>query len=148
MPKLTDMTQRSAQMLLKSAGLELGNLRYVPDLAQGAVLKQYYKGEEILPGQPIPKGSKIDLEVGDGLGSTTFNMPEVVGMQLDEAKFQIIGAGLKVGQVMIVDKEDAEPGTVVRQNPESGNKTRIGDVIDLWVVRPLDETNEEPPQDL
>jgi eukaryotic-like serine/threonine-protein kinase len=147
MPKLTDMTQRSAQMLLKSSGLELGNLRYVPDLAQGAVLKQFYKGEEILPGQPLPKGSKIDLEVGDGLGATTFSMPEVVGMLLEEAKFQIVGAGLKVGQVIIIDKEDAEPGTVVRQNPEAGNKTRIGDVIDLWVVRPLDETNGESPQD-
>lgn len=147
MPKLTDMTQRSAQMLLKSAGLELGNLRYVPDLAQGAVLKQLYKGEEILPEQPIAKGSKIDLEVGDGLGQTAFDMPSVIGMTLEDAKFQIVGAGLKVGQIMMVDKVEAEPGTVSRQNPDAGNKTRIGDVIDLWIVRPPEETNEEPQTD-
>ena len=147
MPKLTDMTQRSAQMLLKSSGLEIGNLRYVPDLAQGAVLKQMFKGEEILPGQPIPKGSKIDLEVGDGLGETRFDMPEIVGMTLDEAKFQIVGAGLKVGPIMEVEPDeakygDAAPGTVARQNPEANNNVRIGDVIDLWVIRPLDDSNE------
>jgi beta-lactam-binding protein with PASTA domain len=34
MPKLTDMTHRSAQMLLKSVGLEEGNISYVPDMAQ------------------------------------------------------------------------------------------------------------------
>ncbi|TDB65228.1 PASTA domain-containing protein [Arundinibacter roseus] len=148
MPKLTDMTQRSAQMILKSEGLEVGNLRYVPDLAQGAVLKQLYKGQEILPGQPIAKGSKIDLEIGDGLGATAFDMPSVVGMILDEAKFQIVGAGLKVGQIMYVEQEGVEPGMIVRQNPEPGNKTRIGDVIDLWVVGPLEEspseTDEQP----
>lgn len=139
MPQLTDMTQRSAQMRLKSVGLELGTLKYIPDLAQGAVLKQLYQGSEILPGQQIPKGSKIDLEIGDGLGNTTFSMPNVVGMSLEEAKFQIVGAGLKVGQIIAVDQEGAEPGSVVRQNPESGNKTRIGDVIDLWVVNPQAE---------
>ncbi|GAB2776501.1 hypothetical protein GCM10027275_19610 [Rhabdobacter roseus] len=140
MPKLTDLTYRSAQMLMKSMGLEIGTLRYVPDLAQNSVLKQLYNGKEILPGQPIAKGSKIDLEVGNGLGNTTFSAPSLIGMPLDEAKFQIDGAGLKTGQVIIVDEEGKEPGTVVRQNPEAGNKTRIGDVIDLWVVRP----NEEP----
>lgn len=145
MPKLTDMTQRSAQMLLKYSGLELGNLRYVPDIAEGSVLKQLYNGEEILPGQAIAKGSRIDLEVGEGLGRVPFNTPDMLGMTLEEAKFQIIGAGLKVGQIMEVDKEDAEPGTVVRQNPETGNNIRLGDVIDLWVTRPLAETNDIPP---
>lgn len=147
MPKLTDMTRRSAEMLLKSVGLELGSLTYVPDLAQNAVLKQLYNGREITPGQPIAKGSKIDLEVGDGQGNNTFSSPDLVGMQLEEAKFQIIGAGLKTGQIIEVSDNTQAPGTIVRQNPEAGNKIRVGDVIDLWVVGPLDqaqpETNEE-----
>jgi beta-lactam-binding protein with PASTA domain len=32
-------------------------------------------------------------------------------------------------------------GTVAKQNPESGNKVRIGDVIDLWVVPAGIESN-------
>jgi eukaryotic-like serine/threonine-protein kinase len=142
MPKLTDMTLRSAQMLLKSMGLAEGKLSYVPDMAQNAVLRQMYNGTVIEPGQPIPKGSKIDLELGEGLGTAQFDAPMVIDMPLDEAKIAIIGAGLRVGQQMVVQAEEGRAaGVVVRQNPESGNKVRVGDVIDLWVTPQNAEPN-------
>ena len=79
--------------------------------------------------------ANLDLELGEGLGSAQFELPSVIGMPLDEAKVQIVGAGLKVGQVMEIAAEEGQiPGTVVKQNPESGGKVRIGDVIDLWVI--------------
>ena len=145
MPKLTDMTHRSAQMLLKSVGLEEGNISYVPDMAQNAVLRQMVNGKEILPGQPVTKGSKIDLELGEGLGTAQFEAPSALGMPLDEAKIAIIGAGLKVGQQMEVKAEEGQaPGSVVRQNPDAGSKVRIGDVIDLWVTpQSLEPTENE-----
>jgi len=147
MPKLTDMTHRSAQMLLKSVGLEEGNISYVPDMAQNAVLRQLYNGKEILPGQPIAKGTKIDLELGEGLGTAQFEAPSVIGMPLDEAKIAIVGAGLKVGQVMEVPAEEGQaPGSIVRQNPDSGNKVRIGDVIDLWVTPQAPESTDNGNQ--
>lgn len=147
MPKLTDMTHRSAQMLLKSVGLEEGNISYVPDMAQNAVLRQLYNGKEILPGQPIAKGTKIDLELGEGLGTAQFETPSVIGMPLDEAKIAIVGAGLKVGQVMEVPAEEGQaPGSIVRQNPDAGNKVRIGDVIDLWVTPQAAESTDNGNQ--
>ena len=151
MPKLTDMTHRSAQMLLKSVGLAEGNISYVPDMAQNAVLRQMYNGKEILPGQPIPKGSKVDLELGEGLGTAQFEAPSVIGMPLDEAKIAIIGAGLKVGQQMEVKAEEGQAaGSIVRQNPDAGANVRIGDVIDLWVTPQSQEPteNEENPTNL
>jgi beta-lactam-binding protein with PASTA domain len=147
MPKLTDMTHRSAQMLLKSVGLEEGNISYVPDMAQNAVLRQLYQGKEILPGQPIAKGTKIDLELGEGLGTAQFEAPSAIGMPLDEAKIAIVGAGLKVGQVMEVPAEEGQaPGSIVRQNPDAGNKVRIGDVIDLWVTPQAAESTDNGNQ--
>ena len=145
MPKLTDMTHRSAQMLLKSVGLEEGNISYVPDMAQNAVLKQMYNGKEILPGQAIAKGSKIDLELGEGLGTAQFEAPSVIGLPLDEAKIALIGAGLKVGQQMEIPAEEGQaPGTVARQNPDAGNNVRIGDVIDLLITpQGVESTGEE-----
>lgn len=137
-------------MLLKSVGLEEGKLSYVPDMAQNAVLKQMVNGAVIEPGQPILKGSKVDLVLGEGLGTAQFDAPMVIDMPLDEAKIAIIGAGLKVGQQMEVPASDGQAaGIVVRQNPESGNKVRVGDVIDLWVtpqgVEP-NPTNEKQPE--
>jgi beta-lactam-binding protein with PASTA domain len=104
-----------------------------------------------LPGQAIAKGSKIDLELGEGLGTAQFDAPSVIGMPLDEAKIAIIGAGLKVGQQMIVPAEEGQAaGSVVRQNPDAGNNVRIGDVIDLWVtpqgVEPTENENIQPEQ--
>lgn len=143
MPKLTDMTLRSAKMLLKSAGLVEGELKYVPDLAQNAVLKQFYNGKEILPNQQVPKGSKIDLEVGNGLGNTLFAAPNIVGMPFDEAEFQIVGAGLKIGQKFTVRKDDEYgAGVVVKQNPSPGSQIRIGDIIDVWVTPDLENTDD------
>lgn len=135
MPKVTDMSHKSAELLLKSNGLLLGALRYVPDLAHGSVLKQFYNGQEIEPGQDVPKGSRIDLEVGNGLGNTTFPAPSLIGMPEDEAEFQIIGAGLKVGQRLVAQAEEGqEPGTVVKQNPAAGSSIRVGEEIDIWVT--------------
>ncbi len=148
MPKLTDMTHQSAQMYLRSVGLAEGTITYEPDMAQNAVLRQSFNGHEILPGQPIAKGSKIDLVLGEGLGTAQFDAPSVIDLALDEAKFAIVGAGLKVGQIMEKDAEEGQAsGVVVKQNPESGNKVRIGDVIDLWVTPQGPETDShEQPQ--
>lgn len=151
MPKLTDMTLKSAQMLIKSVGLEVGNLSYVPDMAQNAVLRQMYNGSVIEPGKAIAKGSKIDLELGEGLGTAQFEAPSAIGMPMDEAKIVIIGAGLKIGQIMEVPLEEGQaPGSIVKQNPEAGNNVRIGDVIDLWVTpratESIENENTQPEQ--
>ncbi|MEI7583911.1 PASTA domain-containing protein [Runella sp.] len=136
MPQLVDRTKRSAEAELARLGLRLGTIKYVPDLAQNSVMEQFFNGQKILPGTLIPQGSKIDLEVGDGIGNTEFDVPDVVGKTLDEAEFVLRGSNLKRGLIMPVDDPSKAPGTIVRQNPEAGagNKIRVGDVVDLWVV--------------
>ena len=86
MPNLVSLTLRSAQLNLKSLDLVSGDPIYVPDVAKNSVLRQLYNGKEIAPGTPIPKGAQVDLEVGDGLGSTMFEIPNVVGLPFDEAR--------------------------------------------------------------
>ncbi|RAK03034.1 beta-lactam-binding protein with PASTA domain [Larkinella arboricola] len=145
MPKLVDQTYVSAQYALASNGLQMGKLKYVPDLAQGTVLKQLYDGKEILPGTRIAKGSKIDIVVGDGLGNTMFAVPDVVGKPRDEAEMLIRGSNLQVGTILPVDDPEKEVGTVVRQNPAArpGATIRVGDVIDLWVVGPVENDDSQ-----
>lgn len=137
MPKLIDLSLKNAQMILKTSDLQVGQIKYVPDLAQNAVLRQLVNGKEIAAGAPIPKGSRIDLEVGDGLGNSEFQVPNVVGMPADEATTLLVGAGLQMGSVQYMDAPNGEPeGTVVRQRPVStpGAKIRVGELVDIWVV--------------
>jgi beta-lactam-binding protein with PASTA domain len=136
MPRLTGRSLINAQGELESNGLVLGELKYIPDLQQNAVLKQLLRGKEITEGTEIPRGSKIDLVVGDGLGETEFPVPTLTGMPLDEAEFTLSGQGLQVGDIRYENIPDKELGTVYRQMPApgSGRQIRVGEVIDLWVV--------------
>lgn len=151
MPDLVDGSVKNAQLLLESYGLERGNIKYVPDLAQNAVLEQRYEGKKIEAGTFIPKGSKIDLVVGDGLGNTELEVPDVTGMELEDAEFTIVGSGLKMGSILYRDtslserdpKNKAQQAekrlVIVRQAPVSGRSVRIGEEVDVW----LDEQEEQ-----
>lgn len=140
MPKLVDLTKRSAELALRSNGLDLGAISYKPDLAKNSVLQQLYNGQEIAAGTPVPKGAKIDLVLGDGLGNTSFDVPDVVGKPLDEARLIIKGSNLEIGTVISVEDPEKEVGTVVRQKPEArpGERIRVGETIVLWVVGPIE----------
>ena len=133
MPDLIDGSVKNAQMVLESYQLLLGDIRYVPDLAQNAVLEQWYNGKKISAGTNIPKGSKINLVVGDGLGNTLFEVPNVIGMEKDEAEIVAVGSGLKIGTIIYEVNKDHMPGSVIRQEPPAGGSIRIGETIDLWV---------------
>jgi beta-lactam-binding protein with PASTA domain len=144
MPKLTDLSYRSAEVTLRNYGLVLGTLTYRNDLAENAVLEQLYQGKKIEPGTLIAKGSKIDLVVGDGLGNTELDVPDVTGKSLDEAQLIIKGSDLQVGTI-IYEASGAAPGTVIRQRPVAGQgeKIRVGDVIDLWISGRSEPSGED-----
>jgi eukaryotic-like serine/threonine-protein kinase len=153
MPDLLDGSLKNAELVLRSYGLIRGEITYVPDLAQNAILRQFYNGEEIEPGDFLPKGSVIDLEVGDGLGNRELEMPNFLGLDLEEARFLVEGSGLRMGLVMISvltdeyqgesaledshEQEDLfyQPGSgrIVRQNPSPGEMVRLGELVDLWI---------------
>jgi len=64
MPKLVDRSTRQAVFMIESYGLKVGKITEVTGDCKGCVLKQSFNGKEIMPGDAIKKGSKIDLIVG------------------------------------------------------------------------------------
>jgi eukaryotic-like serine/threonine-protein kinase len=134
MPKVTDLSLHSAEMQLKQVGLMKGELNFKPDLAENTVLEQLFNGAKIEPGTMIPKGSMVDLVVGNGLGSAQIDIPNVVGKPLDEADFIIKGSNFEVGTIIYDDKSTKPEGTVIRQNPEGKGKYLENSFIDLWVA--------------
>lgn len=134
MPDLVDVSLKNAQLILQSTGLVLGEITYKPDLAQNAVLEQRYKGRTIRPGEPVSKGSVIDLVVGDGLGNQLFEVPNFIGMELSDAEFYLIGIGLRTGSVIFQVSDSLRAGTIIRHQPPAGEEIRLGDLVDLWVA--------------
>lgn len=142
MPNLINLSFRSAQMLLQNNRLKLGDTTFKPDIAAGAILEQRYKGQPIRPGEMIPQGSKISLVIGDGLGNTEFNVPEVTGMTVDEALTVLNQYSLQT-IIAPVDQltriTDTFSARIVDQQPraknEAGtnNRTKAGEIIDLYI---------------
>ncbi|MFC2498328.1 PASTA domain-containing protein [Capnocytophaga granulosa] len=52
---------------LASLNIKIGRVTYVNDISKDAVLRAFYKGKEIKPGDKILENSSIDLECGNGL---------------------------------------------------------------------------------
>ena len=137
MPKLTDGSLKNAQMILKSYDLVIGQIKLVPNIQQNAVLKQFVNEKEIAPGAPIAKNTRVDLEVGDGLGNQEFPVPNLVNMPADEAVTLLAGQGLQVGERFYQEPAEGETeGTVVKQRPVPGPGAtiRMGQLVDLWIA--------------
>lgn len=144
MPNLVNLSFRSAKMLLENNKLLVGDTSLVPDLANGAVLKQLYLGKEILPGTPIPQGSSIDLVIGDGLGSKVFPVPDIVGLSYPEAVAILNGSNLNFTVIFDGIITDTMTAVVYDQAPmaydglNTPQKIAEGDVVDFRVKQHAD----------
>ncbi len=136
MPNLINNSLRFAETVLNSSGLKLGTVIYKPDIAAGAVLDQLYKNQSIQPNIKIPKGASIDLIVGDGMGSTEVDIPDLTNLTLNEARGVLESNLLQVGSVVYEGKVDSLNAVIKRQSPsyQEGVKIKSGQEIDLFLA--------------
>jgi eukaryotic-like serine/threonine-protein kinase len=135
LPKLTEMSLKSAEQQLLVAGLLKPGLEYQDDIRENEVLEVKYEGTKIDAGTLIAKGSKVTLVVGNGTGDVEITIPCVIGKPLDEAKLIISGSGLQVGTIIYDDSSTEPAGTIIRQTPScEDGKIRTGELIDIWVA--------------
>ncbi|MCU0390579.1 MAG: PASTA domain-containing protein [Thermoflexibacter sp.] len=138
LPNIIDNSMKQASQILESYGFKIGKIDYVADIVPNTVLKVFVNGKEIteqeLVGEfKIPKGTKIDLHVGDGMGKNDIIMPDLTGKLQEEAEFYLKAIGLGVGGVMTEKDDTKELGTVIRQKPAVGTKVKVGTIVDIWV---------------
>lgn len=144
MPDLVDLTFRQAGAKLESFGLKVGRISYEPDIAINLVLAQRYRGQTIMPGDSVVKGSAIDLVLGKGLSDEQAAVPMLIGLTLEEAMVaasdRFLSIGAAVHDQTIVNPEDEMVATIFRQNPEPGKNItlQLGSTIDVWIT--LDST--------
>ncbi len=154
MPRLLDLSYRSAVMIIKSSKLVLGDTIHKPNYANGAVLEQLFRGNEIRPGEMLPQGSIITLVIGDGLGNVEMNVPDVIGLSAAEGINILSGNGLT--PTVIWDEPISDSGTAVIyfQSPspyndiDVANRIREGDVVDIRIKQtstPEEQSNNRRP---
>ena len=140
MPNLVDLPIRQAIALIESSGLEMGELKYRPDLSINVVIKQLYNGKKITEGDSLQKGSMVDLVLGKGLSNQRTAIPDLMGMNLEPAKNRILVSSLNLGTYIfdntISSGEDTINAFVYKQNPEFIEEARLqlGSAIYLWLT--------------
>ena len=151
MPDLIDLPIRQAIALIESSGLEIGQLRYKPDLSLDMVIEQLYDGKMVNAGDSLQKGSVIDLVLGKGLSNRRTPVPDLIGLGLESARNKIFISSLNLGTYIydntIATEEDTLNSFVYKQNPEFKNDAslQLGSSIYLWLtvdsaLLPVDST--------
>jgi len=150
MPNLVDLPLRQAKATLESSGLELGQLKYRPDLSIDVVINQQYNGRNITEGDSIQIGSVIDLVLGKGLSNQKTSIPYLSGLKLEPAKNKILISSLNLGSFVydntILNKQDTLNAFVYKQNPEfsPGATLQMGSSIYLWLTVDTAKLKSQP----
>jgi len=132
-PDLIEKTFVEARAILNSYGIKLGDTTYIPDIAKDVVLDVKFGNERLNAGRPLPKGSTIDLVLGDGRGDSEVQVPDLTGLTLEQAKFALQGNSLSLGSVNYMGLvTDTAGATVVSQTPTPTDpKVSIGTPINV-----------------
>jgi beta-lactam-binding protein with PASTA domain len=140
MPNLVDLPMRQAIALIESSGLEMGQLRYRPDLSIDVVIEQLYNGKKVSEGDSLQKGSVVDLMLGKGLSNQRTPVPDLMRLPLEPARTKILVSSLNLGTYIydntIITGEDTLSAFVYKQNPEyrEDASLQLGSAIYLWLT--------------
>lgn len=138
LPDLESYTYREAVATLSNYGLKVGDTTTKPDIANH-VLEVHFGGQIIKPGTKLPKGSKIDLVLGNGAGPNEVAIPDFTNQDLDGVKFAIRQSGLTLGTITYQGTiTDSTNVVVVAQSPmktDSATKVSLGTRVNLTVAQ-------------
>lgn len=135
MPNIIGYSLRNAQYTLESLGLKLGDTTSKIDFAKNTVLEMSINGTGVKPGDKVKVGSKVDLVIARGKGDEEITVPQLIGLQVADARVLLEQYGLNLGAtVKNGDVTDVDNAYIYRQEPMPGaGRIRAGQLIDVWV---------------
>ncbi|EST29070.1 Stk1 family PASTA domain-containing Ser/Thr kinase [Streptomyces roseochromogenus] len=131
-PNFVDQTYADAQKMATNSDLKLAPPTRQPcdNEPKGRVCSQDPKA-----GTDVKKGDTINLVVSTG--APKVDVPDVRGLQFDQAQSQLEGKGFKVEKQTQVSTQP--PGVVITQDPQGGTSQQKGTTITLTVAKAEDK---------
>ncbi len=123
-PDVTGQTAQQAEATLKSAGYTIGTTTEVYDDStdEGRVVST-----DPPAGTTAEKGSAINLNISKGKGQV--EVPDLNGMNADQAKQALTKAGLTASQGTAVASDEVAKDKVATQDPAAGTKVEKGSTV-------------------
>lgn len=127
-PSVVGLTRAEARQELESAGFEV-RITEQPsnDVEADRVISQDPPG-----GAKAEEGSTVEIVVSTG--PEQVQVPDVVGRTQAEAELLLADVGLRMRTVP-VENEEAEPGTVVAQDPKAGTEVQKDSEVEVQVSK-------------
>jgi len=128
-PGLVGQTERAARLRMTQDGVEVDSVSEFgsTDYPADAVVSQDPPADATAP--------RVSLLLNRGEESTTYVMPDVIGMEGSRVADALRGRGFRITIVGSQPYPGVPPGTVVRQQPQGGFRVRASDPISLEVSR-------------
>ena len=128
-PQLTGQTERTAQLRLQADGLAVVGL--------DEIRSNEYPADAVVAQTPPPqsRGTEVALLVNRGERSTTYVMPDLIGVNGDRAAELLRSRGFRVAVVGEQPYPGVPAGIVLRQTPQAGFQIAPGEPISLEVSR-------------
>jgi beta-lactam-binding protein with PASTA domain len=124
-PNLIGLSEQQALNAIAEAELERGDVNYEPsdDTDRDRVIEQEPNRDEF-----VAEGTPVDIVVSTGAPMVT--VPSVVGQDLDTARSNLEGAGLRVTER---ERDSDEPqGQVLETNPAAGESVPEGTPVTVF----------------
>lgn len=131
-PDLRGMSERQAELALENAQLLRGRTAEVRAGSSG----RRVRASRPASGEEVARGDSVDLLVATGDATEEYQMPALVGQDVDDVRALVESRGFKIGRVEMRAASGVFPGTVLVQDPVRGSLVRRGDTIDLVVATP------------
>ena len=125
-PDVVGLSRDRAEQELEDAGLEVTSRnRSNAEVDEGEVFRQTPEA-----GATAEEGDTVTIFVSSGPGEVT--VPNLLTLTEDQAEDALEEVGLELGRVRS-QSSDSEEGTVIQQNPESGELLNEGESVNIVV---------------
>jgi len=128
-PDLTGQTERTAEVRVRQDGLVLAS---VTEIQSGD-----YQPDTVVAQAPAPgtRGDTVSILVNRGARSTTYVMPDLIGVDGERSADYLRGRGFRVAVVSSHPYPGLPAGVVIKQTPVGGFQIAPGEAISLEVSR-------------
>lgn len=131
-PRVRGYTVRQAELIIQQVGLEVGGHGSEVDdsIPTGTVVRTIPRA-----GTSLPKGSVVNILVNDRTKSNITWCPNLVGLNIEEARDILRERSLLVGSIDREFDSTLLPGTIIAQSYSPGEELSLGSEIDLTISR-------------
>ncbi len=132
-PNVIGMFLSQAEIVINGTDLRVGDIREKAsyDVAEEIVVLQSPEAYRW-----VSLGDSVNLVVSSGGGELHLDVPNMIGMDIEEAKAVLEKLGLKVGKIDYRNDDRYLPLTVTGHSPTAGEEIEPGGEVNL-VVNPL-----------